>query len=99
MNSIDAQIAMIEAYDIAYSIFDHNSRTSQNPFAVIGMHYKEDVSKMNRYNRRMEEYVDNQIWLLFRLSFLDWIDQPVDRVVEQLDFAKRMITKKKIPPM
>lgn len=83
VDSITAQMAMREAYDIQYGLCDHNATSS--PFALVSLHPKERFFEYSRYRQTIVRYRMYNVWDYYKVSLLDFLKLPIDLVEEILD--------------
>lgn len=74
--SVDAQLMLLERYETTYQIFDHQDVGGNHPFALILMHWNQDVITEGSLHGRMRRFVDTDIAKYFNISFTEFIDQP-----------------------
>ena len=80
-------------YETLYGIYNYDVQAVDRPLAMVAMHFAEDPSQGSLLGERMNQYVDLRIGEYFRCSFKDWIEQPRETVLLQIEKAKQMLRK------
>lgn len=81
-----AQLALMEAYDQEYNIFDHESRGDSDPLAIIGMHPSEDPVTGSKLDLVLREMIGTRLPELTNTSLLDLLAMPrwfLDRLLKE----------------
>lgn len=78
VGGIDAKILLIEAYETAYEIFDHENVDFNRPLSLVAMHEKECYGEVSGLRRRVERYNLHDIYNKFGLSLSEFLDLPRD---------------------
>jgi hypothetical protein len=86
LKSTDAQIVLREQYETVYGIFNHDDPAA-SPLAAVSMRSVEDASTGSLLDERMEAFVENRVGYHFNLSWTEFINQPTDMVLKQLEIA------------
>lgn len=84
------QLAMMEAYDQSYSIFDHESFETTDPMAIIGMHAPENAYTNNRLDNLIRELVACRIPELLNTSIVDLLEFPLWRLEKYLKEGRKV---------
>lgn len=71
-----AQLALMEAYDQEYGIFDHDGLSNLDPLAVIGMHPSEDPVTGSRLDIVLREMIATRLPELTNTPLLDLLEMP-----------------------
>lgn len=80
-NSIETQIMLLEGYDIAYGIFDHNKRANDDPYALIRLHPSESMEYFDPLYERLKMYMRVKVNKHLGLNFNEFINLPRDMVL------------------
>lgn len=78
-NRVDLNIILTSLYETEFRLFDHLNNLSSptsNPLAIVKMHDSELPDDTIRWNLLMDEYVDNDIYTYFHITFNEFIDYP-----------------------
>lgn len=86
-NPILAQIFLKEAYDIEYGLYDHDAPEMSHPFQTSLYTEGKTVTKFTPLERWMDKYYHHQIHKYFGLTFMEFIDLPIDKADMFLDKA------------
>ena len=94
MSSIDADLALRELYETTYHLYDHNLPTEHRPLALVGRNAAEDPATFSPLHRRIDEYVELQVFEHTGMPFDQFIQLPAEYVRRLLAAAKRAIARK-----
>lgn len=84
----DAQLWLLHRYETDYGIFNHDAPSDPNSCAELRQHYAEDLYAVNNALKiRMEEYLIARVGEVFKISFVEFINQPRQVVTDMLELG------------
>ncbi len=92
LDSIGAQIALSEAYDHTYGIFNYDS-AQYNPLSIVAMHPIEDTLKVGLRPFIIKRFRIYDIQKRYGLSLTELLALPRDMVTDIFDDAAKAITE------
>jgi hypothetical protein len=109
LDSIAAEQVLREAFDQTFGIFDHlkqaqieeSARTQKRPelcrpLASVALHPAEDwAGEKTHLDLVMEGFAENRVAELFNISFLDFLDLPVEYAARLMKISKLMLERRK----
>ena len=87
-----AQIALSEAYDIAYGIFNHDAAPDR-PLSIIAHHPSEDVVTNGPLRQRIYRFIKFDISDRCGLSLMEFLALPRDHVEMIMKITQDIIQK------
>lgn len=79
-NILKAKLFLSEAYDIDYNLYNHNDPSLSHPFQQHLMTEKKMIKPYGLFKQYMDRYYSHQILKFFGISFIDFIQLPIDKV-------------------
>lgn len=89
LSSTDLQIVLRERYEQSHGIYDHKS--SQDPLALVLMHWSEDTVTSSTLRDRLEAFLASRVGDRLKISFPQFLDMPTymcDMILEVLATSK-----------
>lgn len=95
--SMDAfEIAMLEAYQTAFEIFDHDNSSENDPLAIIAMHPREDTTSYSRLFGELYRFAEEPgLVELWGLDIQTYLDLPRDVSEEILRITREIMAKRR----
>lgn len=90
LKSTDVALLLLDRYETAYGIHNHDNDDPSRPLAVIAMHRCEDPSEGCLLYERIEQFAELKVGKYFNISFPDFMDLPSDICKKILETANRM---------
>ena len=87
--NIDAKILLMESYETAYGIYDHENADFNRPLALVALHPKETYWKESGLYRRLERYNLHEVNQHFGLSLTEFLALPRDYVEDIFDILRQ----------
>lgn len=76
VNAVDARIILLESYETAYGIYDHDNFDPKRPLALVAMHFAEDYTNVSRLKTTMERFFNNEVYKNFGLNLTEFLSLP-----------------------
>jgi hypothetical protein len=92
LDSVGAQIALSEAYDHTYGIFNYDS-SAYNPLSIVAQHPVEDTLKVGLKPFIIKRFRVYDIQKRYGLSLTELLALPRDTVTDIFDDAAKAITE------
>lgn len=73
-----------EAYDIQYGLYNHDEPSLNHPWQTSLYTEKKSIKKGNLFGIWMDKYHRLQVHKYFGISFIEFMDLPIDRAEEML---------------
>lgn len=74
---------MQDLYETEYGIYNHLGSSGMRPLSSVAMFPSEDVNTNSRLEEMMRTYLKKGIYESYGLSFIEFMDLPID-IVEML---------------
>jgi len=85
MCSTDIKLLLLHRYETKYKIYNHDaSDDSQNPLALVRMHWSEDTISTSRTSERDQQFIDLEVHRWTGMSLKEFLDFPTWRVTSIL---------------
>lgn len=76
VSAIDARIILLESYETAYGIYDHDNFDPHRPLALVAMHPAEDYTSVSRMKLTIERFFNNEVYKNFGLNLTEFLSLP-----------------------
>ncbi len=88
LSSYEQQILLLELYEQAFHIFNHEQAPPHRPLALVEMHPKELVGPFSREARLMHRFATLKVGEIFNISFTEFLNQTRERVEMMLQVGE-----------
>lgn len=92
LDSIAAQIVILETYDDEMGIYNTSSQ-ADNALSLVSLHEAEDLSLVDPYDREMDRYLNANVLKYMGLSFNEYLELSRYRAEKMLARCDRLATK------
>lgn len=85
-----ARVYLKEAFDIEYDLYNHDDPNLSHPLQFQLWTEKKSIKKDGLMRRYLKLYHIHQIQKYFGLSFIEFIDLPIDKVDDMLTMTNEL---------
>lgn len=78
-------MVLMDQYETKFGIFNHELGADARPLALVALHPAEDTTTHSRLYERMVQYADLEVYSVFGVSWPEFISQPTDVCIYQLE--------------
>lgn len=88
MRSADTRLMLQEQYETLFEIYNHNSADA-DPLGLVLLHPAEDVSTGGAIERRMEEFVEADVFKYTGMTMAEFFNSPREYCDLMIKVAKK----------